>query len=272
MTTSDSPDLSLTVERFTGFANVYDQYRPSPPPVLLDMLPQTASVARPRLVVDLGSGTGLSTRFWAEHAEEVIGVEPSDDMRQEAEAKTAAGNVSYRTGFSHETGLPDACADIVTVSQALHWMDPQPTFEEAARILREGGVFAAYDVDWPPAMPNWSAEAAYNELISNVKRLTRELGLASDVRRCGKDEHLQRMQQSGCFRYTRETVVHHTEPGNADRLVGMALSQGSVATVLKHGLSEEETGVDELRAAAAEALGDEPQTWYLGYRVRVGIA
>lgn len=129
-------DLSPIVERFSGFADVYDRYRPSPPSVLLDLLPQLAQVRSPRLVVDLGSGTGLSTRIWAARADEVIGIEPSEDMRREAEARTTADNVSYRPGFSHETALPASCADVVTVSQALHWMQPRPTFEEAARGRR----------------------------------------------------------------------------------------------------------------------------------------
>src|SRR5690606_15398774 len=111
-----------------------------------------AAVERPALVVDVGSGTGLSTRLWAGRADQVIGIEPGDDMRRQAEAQTAAPSVRYQPGYSTATGLPDACADIVTVSQALHWMEPEPTFAEMARILRPGGVFAAFDCDWPPTM------------------------------------------------------------------------------------------------------------------------
>ena len=87
-------------------------------------------------MVDLGSGTGLSTRAWAERAEEVVGIEPNDAMRVEAEAATQAGNVRYLGGSSYETGLPDACADLVTCAQSLQWMEPEPTFAEIARILR----------------------------------------------------------------------------------------------------------------------------------------
>jgi hypothetical protein len=44
-----------------GFAAHYDRYRPRAPSVLLELLPLLAGGGRPRLVVDLGSGTGLST-------------------------------------------------------------------------------------------------------------------------------------------------------------------------------------------------------------------
>src|ERR1700685_3598340 len=48
------------------------------------------------------------------------------------------------------TGLPAKWADIVTASQAMHWFDPELALPEIARLLRPGGVLAAYDCDWPP--------------------------------------------------------------------------------------------------------------------------
>ena len=78
-----------------------------------------------------------------------------------AAAEPAPG-VEYREAFAQETGLDDGCADIVTCSQSLHWMEPEPTFAEAARILRPGGVFAAYDYDWPPVVDP-ELDEAYEE-------------------------------------------------------------------------------------------------------------
>ncbi len=114
------------LDRFTGFAHLYDSVRPQAPAALFDLLIQLAQTPRPRLVVDIGSGTGLSTLPWAERAEQVIGVEPNADMRGQAElrAQSEAGvtNVGFREGLSSATGLADGAADIVTISQALHWM------------------------------------------------------------------------------------------------------------------------------------------------------
>src|SRR5204862_107174 len=83
--------------------------------------------------------------------------------------------------------LPDGCADVVTCSQSLHWMDPEPTFAEVARILRSGGVFAAYDCDWPPTV-HWEAEVAYQETIRRAEAIGRERGFFSGVRRWDKTE------------------------------------------------------------------------------------
>ncbi len=269
-----SEDLAANVERFNGVSECYDAHRPQPPGVLVDILTQLAGVARPRLVVDLGSGTGLSTRIWAGRADEVVGIDPNDDMRRQAEARTAAlphaESVRYQKGLSTETGLPDGCADIVTCSQSLHWMEPAPTFAEVARVLRPEGVFAAFDCDWPPAI-HWEAEAAYTAFLDQVRRVENERGVYEAVKRWSKKQHLDRMRDSGRFRFAREIAVHHTEAGDAERLVQLALSQGSVSTLLRRGVTDEEIGLDRLRQAVRGALGDRTVPWYFCYRVRLGI-
>ncbi len=263
-------EVAANIERFNGFADLYDQHRAAPPSLLAEVLLRLAQTSRPSLVVDLGSGTGLSTRYWAERAGRVIGIEPGEEMRQLAQALTSAENITYQAGFSHATGLPDACTPIVTASQALHWMEPQPTFEEAARILVPGGVFAAFDYDWPPTTGCWQVDAAYQECFQIVRDLEKKLP-SLGVKQWDKSQHLARMQASGCFRFTKEIVLHQVDQGNAERLLGLAASQGNVQTLLKHGCTQEEMGLDRLRQAAQRFLGSQPQTWYWSSRVRIGI-
>lgn len=266
-----SSHIERNVERFSGFADTYDAHRPQPPAIIIDILSQIAGVETPDLVVDIGSGTGLSTRIWAGRARRVIGIEPNPDMRREAEVRSAGlPEVSYQEGISTDTGLPDGCADIVTCSQALHWMEPGPTFAEIARILRDGGVFAAIDCDWPPTM-NWEAEQAYIEHTKTYHRLQEEIGDSRTAGRWAKEEHLARIRESGLFRYVNEIAVHSVESGNAERLVGLALSFGGVAGLLKRGLSEDEIGISKLREDARRILGDQPSPWYFSYRIRLGV-
>ena len=250
-----------------GFAEGFDANRPSPPAALLELLCVEARVERPRLVVDLGSGTGLSTRAWADRADEVVGVEASPEMRAQAEAATSAENVRFVHAYAQATGLPDGEADIVTCSQALHWMEPEPTFAEAARILRPGGIFAAYDYDWPPIV-DWEVEAAFEEML----RLAR-VGRRPDGERMryAKDAHLERIKRSGHFRYARELVLHSRERGGADRIVGMALSLGPLTVMLDDGTTEQEIGLDVLRETAERVLGGSEVDIHLGYRVRIGV-
>jgi SAM-dependent methyltransferase len=250
-----------------GFAAGFDANRPAPPDVLVELLCLEAQVDRPRFVVDLGSGTGLSTRIWAERAEEVVGVEPSPEMLAQAEAATAADNVRFVQAYAQATGLPEGGADLVTCSQALHWMEPEPTLAEAARLLRPGGVFAAYDYDWPPIV-GWEVEAAFEEVLRRVRA-----GRAPDGRgmRYAKESHLERIKASGHFRYAREIVFHSRERADAERVVGMALSLGPLTVLLRDGKSEDELGLTNLRETAERSLGAREAEIFLGYRIRLGV-
>jgi len=142
-----TPYVTANIDRFLDFAKKYDYYRPSVPKVIVNILTQLACVAKPRKVVDIGCGTGLSTRVWAKYADEVVGIEPNDEMRHQAESHSDSSNVHYQKGLSFSTGLPDSCADIVTVVEAFHWMEPTATIKEISRVLRPEGVFAAIDYD-----------------------------------------------------------------------------------------------------------------------------
>lgn len=266
-----SQDFTANIGRFTGFAELYDRHRPGPPAVLAALLAQVSGMAALGLVVDLGCGTGLSSRYWSDKAERVIGIEPTPDMRQQAEAATTAANISYRDGFSHSTGLPARCAQIVCCLQALHWMEPATTFAEAARVLKTGGVFAACDYDWPPTTTAWEADAAFNSCMRTARRFEKELRLETDLRQWDKAGHLARMEESGCFRYVKEVVVHHIDEGNAGRLIGLLLSQGFVQGVLKKGVSETDLGIDTLRQISLHTLGNAPRPFIWSTRVRIGV-
>lgn len=266
--------MTETIDIWCGETKLYADSRPAPPPILLNICTQLIHMSLPNLVVDLGSGTGLSTRFWAERAQQVIGIEPNADMRLQAEQFTAnspySERVRYQDGLSTETGLQSDCADIVTCSQSLHWMEPQPTFTEIARILKSGGLFAAYDYDWPPTI-HWEVEQAYNEVIARFRRIRAERGVDREVKSWSKDKHLARMRESGCFRYVKELVVHHVETGNAGRFIGLTLSYG-ISRYLKQGyLTEQEVDLDDLKRVAQRVIGSEPVSWYFSYRVRIGI-
>jgi SAM-dependent methyltransferase len=266
------PDaFSGNISRFTGFADLYNRHRAGPPAVLAALIAQFTGVSKPELVVDLGSGTGLSTRYWADKAVRVIGLEPTPDMRQRAEAATPAPNISYREGFSHQTRLPAHSVQVMICMQSLHWMEPGPTFTEAARVLVTGGVFAACDYDWPPATGCWEADAAYAACIRTGRRLEKELRLDVGLKQWDKAGHLARLQESECFRYVNEAAIHHHDSGNAERLVGLLLSQGYIASLQKAGLGEDELGITELRSVAQRTIGSKPRPWIWSARVRLGV-
>jgi len=250
-----------------GFAARYDRFRPRTPQALVEVLCHYARVERPALVVDLGCGTGLSTRIWSGVAEHVVGIEPNAAMLVAAER---APGVEYREAFAHDTGLVGSAADIVTCSQSLHWMEPEPTFAEVERILRPGGVFAAYDYDWPPVVDP-ELDEAFKAYQARRRQARQAHGIQRGADRWAKEKHLERMRASGRFRFCREVVLHSVEEGDASRIGGFARSLGMpVAELLDEDL-ERELGVDELEEVAHRVLGERTVPFVFGYRVRIGV-
>jgi ubiquinone/menaquinone biosynthesis C-methylase UbiE len=205
---SRSSDLPDAAKRFTGFAEIYDRYRPSPPEVLRSILPQLAQVSVLQLVTDLGCGTGLSTCFWEGQAAQIIGIDPSMDMLQQARTRRNLAGIAYLLGFADCTGIAGGRGDLVTCAHSLHWMEPGPALAEVARLLRGGGVFAAYDHDFYPVLLDWEADVAHHPFRKQAIELDKRYGNTGQAAKWPKSEHLSRMQESGYFRYTREFTVH----------------------------------------------------------------
>jgi SAM-dependent methyltransferase len=256
-----------SVQRFSGFAELYDRARPTPPADLVDLLTQWAGVDSPA-VVDLGAGTGRSTLLWSGRAASVVAVEPSTDMRTSTE-RLVAGRPEFTVvdTTAEQTGLPDASADIVTASQALHWFDPDRALPEIARILRPGGVFAAYDSQWPPTVDP-EVDAAYVEFD--------RLSLAEDVRLgfrppyAAKESHIDRLRGSGLFRHAEDIALHKIEHGDAERIAAVARSQGRTVGLLAAGVSPEQIGLTALEETARRRL-PAARPWWWTYRVRIAV-
>jgi SAM-dependent methyltransferase len=261
-----------TVSRFSAVAAQYDAVRPTPPADLIAVIAQWAGVASPD-VVDLGAGTGLSSVAWAGRARRVTAVEPSAGMRQLAERRIASAGAGSGTRFNvvgasaEDTGLPDGCADVVTASQAMHWFDPGRALPEIARLLRPGGVLAAYDCDWPPCIDPETG-AAWEAMADRVDAIAARRGLPAPH---GGKDHAARIRGSGLFRHCAEIAVHGPEQGDAERLVALALSAiAHAADFLADGSTEDELGITALREVAARRLA-QPRTWWWTYRVRLAV-
>jgi hypothetical protein len=96
-----------------------------------------------------------------------------------------------------------------------------------------------------------------------------EQGSASTRAGASGPVSLERLEESGAFRYTRELVLHSVERGDGDRLVGLALSEGSMTTLLGAGVTEQDVGLDRLRALAENM--DRSFPWWIGYRAWIGL-
>ncbi len=145
----EGDSLNDRTQAFAGLTENYRAHRPDYPSKALDVLRDHVldGVADPRLLLDVGSGTGISTRalravFGPDPR--VVGVEPGHDMRATARDE---GGVEYVDARAEEIPFSDASAALVLTAQAVHWFDRPAFFAEAVRLLEPGGTLAVLNND-----------------------------------------------------------------------------------------------------------------------------
>jgi len=217
------------IERWSGYADFYNDSRPVPPEVIAKSV-LLYMKNNPEIVVDLGSGTGLSTMMWQNIAKEIVGIEPNDDMRETAEKTTKSNNITYKKGVSNETNLPSDYADVVTISQAFHWMDMDSTLLEIYRILKSDGILAIFDCDWPPAI-DWGIEKAYIDLKSKGDAIC--FSQEKHAVQNDKSSYISVLNSFGKFRFLKEIVCHKVEKCTPKRMIGITLTQGGIQDAMK---------------------------------------
>ena len=93
-----------------------------------------------------------------------LGIDISDvsvaNARHQAEAERVADRCVFVQGDCENTGLPDACVDIVLCCGMLHHLDLSYAFPEMRRILKPGGRVLALEA------------LGYNPAIALYRRLT----------------------------------------------------------------------------------------------------
>lgn len=117
----------------------YARFRPRYPHALFTYL---ASVAPgQRRVWDCATGNGQAAVGLAAFFDEVIASDVSAAQLAQAEHRD---NVRYVEAPAHRIDVESQSVDLVTVAQALHWLDLPSFYDEVRRVARPGGVLAAW--------------------------------------------------------------------------------------------------------------------------------
>ncbi len=119
-------------------ALAYSKFRPRYPRALFHYL---ATITNDnRSAWDVGTGNGQAAIGVAERWARVLATDPSEEMISHGIANP---RVRYAVA-TYDSGLPDRSVALVTVAQALHWMDVTLLMREVRRAMVPGGVFAAW--------------------------------------------------------------------------------------------------------------------------------
>jgi len=130
--------------RFGSRASAYAAFRPSYPPEAIDVVLEGLRDPRAVTIADVGAGTGISSRLFAERGAAVIAIEPNARMRAAAERHL---RVRWCEGTAERTGLADASVDAVVACQAFHWFATRTVMQEFRRVARRRAALMQYERD-----------------------------------------------------------------------------------------------------------------------------
>jgi ubiquinone/menaquinone biosynthesis C-methylase UbiE len=102
--------------------------------------------------LDIGAGNGAFTELIAGRCRpsSIDGVDPSEDQLKFARSRPAAGIANFKQGDAMALPYPDRSFDVAVMALVIFFV-PQPAkgVAEMARVLKLGGVAAAYAWDIP---------------------------------------------------------------------------------------------------------------------------
>lgn len=131
---------------YRDYPEIYEKFARIPKqPTVFEVIQQHFPLEG-KTILDVGSGTGLSTFELAKYAHYVIGIEPETSMRDIA-IRTAQDqnitNVRFMEGRAEDLPLDDESVDIVTAIglASLHNEENIMRFiQESERVVRKGGI------------------------------------------------------------------------------------------------------------------------------------
>lgn len=126
-------------DHFAKVAELYADFRPHYPAALFDWLASQCTMQE--CVWDCGAGSGQASIPLAAYFSSVHATDASASQIAQAESHP---RIQYRVASAEDSGLASTSVDLITIGQALHWFDLARFYAEARRVLKPGGVIAAW--------------------------------------------------------------------------------------------------------------------------------
>lgn len=102
---------------------------------------QACALAQGKIILDIASGEGYGSALLADYAQQVYGVDISNEAVQHAQARYNKANLEYRVGSCAAIPLSDASVDLVVSFETIeHHEQHEEMMLEIRRVLRPDGL------------------------------------------------------------------------------------------------------------------------------------
>ncbi len=203
--------------------------------------------------LDIGCGTGLSTRPLAAACRVAVGIDLSAPMLREARRRAPSRLV---LGRGEQLPFPAGSFDLVTMGSAFHWCEPGPLAAGIRRVLAPEGCLAVFDHFLTGRMEGEPRFAAWFEAYR--KRFPAP----------PRHPDFEATRDEGFLPVARERFEHEV-PLSLDALVAYVTSQSSVLAAVGAGLFVGEA--DALVRADLEPLFRDRGTAAVVYRGELDV-
>ncbi|MBV8067847.1 MAG: class I SAM-dependent methyltransferase [Candidatus Eremiobacteraeota bacterium] len=133
-----------STQRFGRCAKAYAAFRPSYPAGAIEAVLEGLGDPAALTIADVGAGTGISSRLFADRGPKIIAIEPNEQMRA---AAALHPRVQWHNGNAERTGLRESSVDAVVACQAFHWFATAAAMGEFRRIARRRAAILQYERD-----------------------------------------------------------------------------------------------------------------------------
>ncbi|MFI0434519.1 MAG: class I SAM-dependent methyltransferase [Parachlamydiaceae bacterium] len=226
--TLDEPLSKESWSRFGPLSQHYILGRKEKPDAVYAILKSYVSVNAS--VLDLGSGTGISTRQLHKNGfKNVIGVDRDLLMIKEAQAANNKLCTIKYIQADIALGLPfaDEQFDVVTAASAFHWFSNESSTKEVARILKPNGYYFVIG-----GKGRYQESKKPDLLKQNIERIIQDSGV---VRNKGKNQSVVDVLEAQGFKiivdatvpyshyYTKQEYLHRVQSQSLWNLVNDSL-------------------------------------------------
>ncbi len=209
----------------------YRRYRVDYPPAVFEPLRPLLGpgIGEPRVIADLGAGTGISASSFLRcfpGASRVLLVDPDPEMLKKEDCSKEFPEVRVQTvctsAEDFRLSSMSGGLDGVLIGSAWHWMDPQAVLQALTLTLKPGGFLAVFEYQFPKA----SGEGAALRVNEWVRRQFNQAWRASgQVPRGTLDGLLEPVRGHRDFASRGGSSLEQKQALDAEDLEGVIVSQ-----------------------------------------------